>query len=71
MTVVKSTSPFAGAEIITFDTFPPRCCDACSFEVKIPVDSTTIRHPSSDQLISAGFLSEKTFSITKTEKKIT
>lgn len=39
--VFTRSSPFAGADMITFFAPAWRCVDACSFVLKMPVDSIT------------------------------
>ena len=48
MTTVTS-SPLAGAEMITFLAPAVRCAEALAASVKMPVDSTTMSAPSSPQ----------------------
>src|SRR5258708_6930208 len=58
-TMVMS-SPFAGAEMITFFTGPGKCFFASSALVKRPVDSITTCAPTDSQSIFAGSFSANT-----------
>ena len=58
-TIVRS-SPFAGAEMMTFFAPPCRCAAALAASVKRPVDSITISTPRSAQGICAGSRCENT-----------
>ena len=55
-----TSSPFAGAEMMTFLAPPSRWPLALSASVKRPVDSTTRSMPSSPHLMADGSFSEKT-----------
>src|SRR5215204_1009662 len=57
---IVTSSPLAGAEMITFLTDPRRCFDASSAFVNLPVDSITISAPTAFQSISDGSFSENT-----------
>src|SRR5829696_10350297 len=57
---IVTSSPFAGAEMITFLTLPRICFDASSALVNLPVDSITISAPTDDQSITDGSFSENT-----------